>query len=146
MTDFDDGDDTLSPELMAMMEGGGATAIMASGGGGGKSSGGGGGGGGGSYASLSGTLEKKGTSKKDKPKKRHFVLGQNSLTYAASSKPDAKVLGIINLSGSTCKQQGESIIINADGKDVEMAAKSATEAQKWSDAIKKNIKLASDDE
>jgi hypothetical protein len=31
-------------------------------------------------------------------------------------------------------------------KDVEMVANSATDAQKWSDAINKNIKFASDDE
>ena len=56
---------------------------------------------GGGYKSLEGTLEKEGGGKgKGKSyKKRHFRLGKTTLTYAASSKGNAKVLGVIQLAG-----------------------------------------------
>lgn len=51
------------------------------------------------------------TGKKKAYKKRHFKLGKNTLTYAASAKPDAKVLGIIQLSGGSVKQNKEEVIV-----------------------------------
>ena len=140
--DFDDDDESLSPEMLAMLEGGGSKAIMGSGGG----SMGGGGGGGGGFETMKGTLEKQGSGKKDKAKKRHFVLGKNKLTYAGSAKADAKILGEIPLGGSTCKQTGDKIIVNSQGTEYVMVAKSATEAQKWADAISTNAKLSGDDD
>lgn len=65
-----------------------------------------GGGGDGAYSFLEGTLEKGGGAKSGKKqayKKRHFKLGKNTLTYAASAKPDAKVHGIIQLGGGSVK-------------------------------------------
>eukprot|EP01048_Picozoa_sp_COSAG05_P011178 COSAG05_NODE_1037_length_6076_cov_6.031621_2_plen_534_part_00 len=74
-----------------------------------KSSGGGGGG----YSSLNGTLEK--MDAKGKGKKRHFQLGRNTLTYSQSNKPNAKVLGIIQLPGGGAQQKGETIVVKDGG-------------------------------
>ena len=50
-------------------------------------------------------------------KKRHFKLAKNTLTYAASAKPDAKVLGIIQLSGGSVKQTGENVtVVDSQGR------------------------------
>ena len=65
--------------------------------------------GGGDYSFLEGTLEKVG--KGNKAKKRHFKLGKTTLTYSASAKPTAKVLGIVQLGGAKVKQTGESFVI-----------------------------------
>ena len=72
-------------------------------------------GGGGDYSSLNGTLEK--LDAKGKGKKRHFQLGRNTLTYSQSNKPNAKVLGIIQLAGGSAKQKKESIVVkDGNGK------------------------------
>ena len=68
-------------------------------------------GGGDEYVLLTGTLEKAASGKKKGYKKRHFKLGKNTLTYVASSKPDAKVLGIIQLSGGSVKQNKLDIVV-----------------------------------
>ena len=64
-------------------------------------------------------LEKAGGKGGRKPsyKKRHFKLAKNTLTYAASAKPDAKVLGIIQLSGGSVKQTGENVtVVDSQGR------------------------------
>ena len=68
-------------------------------------------GGGDEYALLEGTLEKGSGGKKKGYKKRHFKLGKNSLTIAASAKPDAKVLGVIQLPGGSVKQNDKEIVV-----------------------------------
>ena len=112
----------LSPDMSKLVSGGslssgssGAAPKKKPSGGASAASGGGGGGGGGggddAYSFLEGTLEKGGSGKKKAYKKRHFKLGKNTLTYAASAKPDAKVLGIIQLSGGSVKQNKEEVIV-----------------------------------
>jgi hypothetical protein len=126
----------------------------------------------GGYTLLEGTLEKGGGGKKKGYKKRHFKLGKSTLTYAASAKPDAKVLGIIQLSGGKVKLTNQEIVVvDGSGRSngacmksivalvfwlricfqccsykfawcVELRAKSVAEAQKWVSAINQNLTQA----
>jgi hypothetical protein len=96
----------------------------------------------GGYSFLEGTLTKEG-GKGGKGKKRFFRLGKNTLTFAASAKDDAKVLGIIQLSGGSVTVSGTSIkVTDAQGRASDMSAKTAAEASKWGDAITTNVGLA----
>lgn len=113
----------LSSGAPAGAKSGGKGGGGGGGGGGGKGgSSGGGGGGGAGYAALEGTLEKgSGGKKKASYKKRYFKLGDSSLTYSSSAKPDAKVLGIIQLSGGKVKQKDLDIVVT-DGSGRENGA------------------------
>ena len=130
-----------SAPASAPSKGGGGKALPPSGG----SSGGGGGGGG--YTTLEGTLEKMGGGKTGRGKdykKRHFRLKTGTLTYCSSAKADAKVLGVISLSGGTVRMDGVNVIVtDTGGREYELRAKTAPEAKKWAEACQNNMQLAS---
>ena len=111
-------DADLSAEASGLLAGG-KLSSGGQGGGGGGGGGSGGGAGGAGYATLEGTLEKgSGGKKKAAYKKRYFKLGNSSLTYLSSSKSDAKVLGVIQLSGGKVKQKDlDIVVIDESGRE-----------------------------
>jgi hypothetical protein len=89
---------------------------------------------------LEGFLEKQGPGGRV-GKKRFFRLDKNALIFSASAKDDAKVLGIVQLSGSSVKVDGGTIVIAIDGagKEQTLGAESPEEAASWGRAIGVNI-------
>jgi chromosome segregation ATPase len=104
----------------------------------------------GGYQMLEGTLEKMGGGKTGRGanyKKRHFRLGKSTLTYCASAKQDAKVLGVIQLSGGGVRMDGVNVIItDAGGREYELRAKTAPEAKKWAGSVQNNVSLSADED
>ena len=104
----------------------------------------------GGYQMLEGTLEKMGggkTGRGNSYKKRHFRLGKSTLTYCASAKEDAKVLGVVQLAGGGVRMDGINIIVtDTGGREFELRAKTAPEATKWATAMQTNSNLSGAEE
>ena len=80
-------------------------------------------------------------------KKRHFRLKTGTLTYCSSAKADAKVLGVIQLSGGGVRMDGVNIVVtDTGGREYELRSKTAPEAKKWAEAIQNNVTLAADED
>eukprot|EP01052_Picozoa_sp_SAG31_P024988 SAG31_NODE_2163_length_6293_cov_2.483532_3_plen_484_part_00 len=104
----------------------------------------------GPYMAKEGTLEKMGGGKTGRGKnykKRHFRLAKATLTYSASSKKDAKVLGIIQLPGGKVSVSGADLtLVDGQGREYDLRAKDMTEASAWASALEKNIDAAANED